>query len=218
LAAGYGSQVAEILEATVWNYDTSNRPVLPTLQERGTASMRSLLNTVYHLRGALYGGADVGLGADIQTAANGSARQEEYRFGSLNGFQTRSFHLGAGQLVTYPCQDSSGIPPSFIPANETPNPFPDIVSTSQAVGPPIYLKVDAGQVLTLSSSNVSTGGFSVPTQTLTRANDPQGELGDNEVFVVPSSALRANTSYQVVLTGQIDGMPFSRNFTLTTGR
>jgi len=218
LVAGYGSQVAEILEATVWNYDISNPPVFPTLQERGTASMQSLLNTVYHLIGAMYDGADVGFGADMQTAVNGSVRQEEYRFGSLNGFQTHTLSLGAGQLATYPCQDSSGIPPSFVPANETPNPFPALTSSSQTVGPPIYLKVDAGQVLTLTSSSVSTGGFSVPTQTLTWANDPHRELGANEVFVVPSSSLQANTAYQVTLNGRIDGRPFSRNFTMTTGR
>ena len=214
---GYGTQVAEILQATVWNYNIANPPVFPTMEQRGADSMLSLLNTVYHLMGAMYHGADVGFGADMKTAASGSARREEYRFGSLNGYQTQRTRLGTGNLATYPCEGSSNIPPAFAPADESPNPFPAMTSSSQMMGSPIYLKVDAGQVLTLTSSNISTGGVSVATATLTQTNDPQAEIGANEVFVVPTSALRANTNYQVNLAGTINNTPFSRSFAMRTG-
>lgn len=219
---GYGTQVAEILEATVWNYSTSNLPNFPTMQERGADSMLSLLNTVYHLTGAMYDGADVGFGADIQTVSlGGTARREEYRFGSLNGYQSaaRRIKLGTGIVATYPCQGSSNIPSAFVPAYETPNPFPAMTSTSQMVGPPIYLKVDAGQVLTVTSSSVSKGGISVPTILLNRANDPQvpKEITSNEAFVVPASALSPSSVYQVSLSGTVNGAPFTRSFTMSTG-
>jgi hypothetical protein len=92
-----------------------------------------------------------------------------------------------------------------------------MTSSSQMMGTPIYLKVDAGQVLALTSSSISTGGVSVSATVLTHANDPQAEIGANEVFVVPTSALRANSNYQVNLTGTVNNTPFSRSFAMRTG-
>lgn len=215
-AQDYGNQVAEILEATVWQYDVRNPPQFPDLQTRGADSMRSLMNTVYHLVGAMYEGVDIGFGADLQTAVDGNSRREEFRFGALNGYQTQRVTLGAGKLATYPCEGSQAIPTRFVPADESPNPFPALAS-GQSVGPPIYLKVDAGQVLRISASSISSEGDSVPTQVLTHANDPQRELGAHEAFVVPSRALLPNTSYRVILSGSIDAQSFSRSFTLRTG-
>ena len=214
---GYGNQVAEILEATVWNYDVGNPPVFPSMKERGANSMLSLLNTVYHLTGAMFEGADVGFGADIKTVATGSNRREEYRFGSLNGYQTRRITLGTGKLATYPCQGSTDIPTAFEPANESPNPFPSM-SSNETVGPPIYLKVDAGQVLRVTTSSISKAGITVPTLLLNKANDPHGEIGAHEAFVVPASALSANSTYQVSLSGTVNGSPFSRSFAMSTGQ
>lgn len=213
---GYGDQVAEILEASVWDYDSRNPPAFPTLEQRGANSMRSLMNTVYHLVGAMYHGTDVGLGADIQDVPmGGTQRREEYRFGALNGFQNSRVVLGPRVLATYPCDGSANIPTAFFPANETPNPFPNL-DPNTSVGPPIYLKVDAGQTLTLTSSSVSTAGTSIPTVALNHRNDPQHEIGLNEAFVIPVVALRPGTSYQVTLTGQVDSVAFSRSFTMTT--
>jgi hypothetical protein len=216
LGTDYGTQVAEILEATVWDYDTSNPPIFPTPEQRGANSMRSLMNTVYHLIGAMYHGPDVGLGADIQDVSlGGSSRREEYRFGSLNGFQNSRITLGRRVLATYPCDGSINIPTAFKPDSESPNPFPTLPPDT-SIGPPIYLKVDTGQTLTLTSSMVSSGITNVPAVVLTHSNDPQQEIGLNEAFVVPSVALQPNTSYQVTLGGQIDGVAFTRSFTMVT--
>ena len=135
----------------------------------------------------------------------------------MNGYQTQRIRLGRGNLATYPCEGSNNVPTTFIPANESPNPFPAMTSTSQTVGPPIYLKVDAGQVLKVNSASVGSGSISVPVTVLTQANDPQEELGANEVFVVPNTALIANARYQVNLAGSINGVPFSRSFSMSTG-
>ncbi len=220
---GYGNQVAEIIEATSWTYSSG---YTSPLQQRGADSMLTLLNTVYHLIGGMYDGADVGFGADLQTVARGVYWHEEYRFGSLNGYQNsaRRIKLGAGNLATYPCQGSTGIPTVFVPANESPNPFPAMTSTSQTVGPPIYLKVDAGQVLNVTSSSITQGGVRVPTTVLTNANDPnldsygQPYIRTNEAFVVPTSALNPSSTYQVSLSGTINGAPFTRSFAMSTGQ
>jgi len=225
---GYGDQVAEILVGTWWDYDNSNPSlVIPTLEQRGTESMRSLLNTVYHLSGAMFEGADVGIGVDIQTVSTSATeRREEYRFGSLNGYQTATFTLGAGQVATYPCQGSSNIPPEFKPDSENPNPFKDSVYVDAVVGPPIYLKVDRGQRLTLSltSKIVSQNGDEVPFSVLTNANDPNVDalsgkryIDVNEAFVIPTVPLKPYTTYQITLYGAIDRVAFTRSFTMSTG-
>lgn len=215
---GYGDQVAEILEATTWDYDAGNPPVFPALSARGASSMLSLLNTVYHLTGALFEGTEVGLGASLSTSSAGEQRREEYRFGALIGFQTQRVTLGWGRLATYPCEGLANVPTTFIPANETPNPFPEMTDISQTMGPPIYLKVDRGSVLRLSAASISQGSSSVPVRLLTHATDPWSVLEPHEVFVVPRMPLQADASYQVSLRGTIDGLAFSRSFTLRTGR
>jgi hypothetical protein len=228
LVTGYGDQVAEILVGTWWNYDINSPSlVIPTLEQRGTESMRSLLNTVYHLSGAMYEGADVGFGVDIQTVSTSATkRREEYRFGSLNGYQTDTLELGKGKVATYPCQGSSNIPPEFDPASELPNPFKDSVYVNAVVGPPIYLKVDRGQKLSVSASSkiVSQNGYEVPFVVLTNANDPNLDpvsrkpyIDPNEAFVIPTVPLDPHTTYQITLSGTIDKLAFSRSFAMSTG-
>lgn len=225
---GYGTQVAEILVGTWWDYDISApSPVIPTLEQRGTESMRSLLNTVYHLAGAMFEGADVGFGVDIRTdSTSATARHEEYRFGVLNGYETATLALGAGKVATYPCQGSSNIPAEFDPASESPNPFKDSVYVNAVVGPPIYLKVDPGQQLTVSSTSkiVSQNGDEVPFSVLTNANDPNIDpvsrepfVDVNEAFVIPTIPLERYTTYQVTLYGTIDKVAFTRSFEMSTG-
>ena len=222
----YGNQVAEILEATSWPYNPANPPVLPTLEQRGASSMRNLLNTVYHLSGAMYKGADIGFGADLQIPAVGSSAPEEYRFGALNGYQTSTLVISAPDgLATYPCDGSSTVPSYFTPAYESPNPIPAMTSDSQRVGPPIYLKVDDTRIVTLNTASiVGPDKLAVPYTTLTYNNDPAKEVAYNEVFIIPSVALQANSSYQVTLAGSIrlasyphTSTSFTRTFTLKTG-
>ncbi|MDI1243884.1 MAG: hypothetical protein PSV24_00595, partial [Rhodoferax sp.] len=111
-------------------------------------------------------------------------------------------------------------------ANESPNPFIGSPYASAVVGPPIYLKVDAPQVLTVSpiNSSVTQSGLAVPFVVLTNANDPnidnldgKAYIAPNEVFVIPTVTLKPNTSYQVTLNGAINAVPFNRSFTMTTG-
>lgn len=221
--------LAEILAATVWDY--TYPPNFPTMAERGASSMRSLLNTVYHLSGAMYEGADVGFGAYLKTTMiDATTWREEYRFGSLNGFEdtSRRITLGTNKVVTYPCQGSSNIPPAFEPANESPNPFIETGYASAIVGPPIYLKVDAPQVLTVNtvSSSITLNGITVPFVVLSHSNDPNIDPIDkepyittNEVFVIPTQALLPNASYQVTLNGKIGLTAFSQiTFTMQTGQ
>jgi len=221
--------LAEILEATVWDYTYT--PSFPTMEERGANSMHNLLNTVYHLSGAMYEGADVGFGAYLKTTMiNATTWREEYRFGSLIGFEDtdRRITLGTNKVVTYPCKNSSNVPTAFAPAEESPNPFIGTNYASAIVGPPIYLKVDAPQVLTVTtaSSSITQNGMAVPFVILSHSNDPNVDPLDgnpyitpNEVFVIPTQALLPNASYEVTLNGKVGLTDFPQiTFTMTTGQ
>jgi hypothetical protein len=220
------SALAEILAATVWDY--TSQPIFPTMKERGAASMRSLLNTVYHLSGAMYDGNEVGLGAYLATSKiNTTTWREEYSFGSLNAYRyaTQRITLGAGKTATYPCDGSENVPTAFFPANESPNPFPYITDQKISVGPPIYLKVDAGQTVTLTSNSLSGDGVNVPTLVLNNANDPNRDIynkpyiAPNEVFVVPTVALQPDKDYQVTLNGKVGSTAFPEiKFTMRTAQ
>jgi hypothetical protein len=128
--------------------------------------------------------------------------------------------MGANVVASYPCAGSTNIPPSFTPANESPNPFPSYTS-SQKVGPPIYVKVDAGQTLALTSYSIRLkNGATLPTVLIDHAYDQNiaKEVGTNESFVVPNVALTPNSTYQVSLNGTINGIAFPpRNFEFSTG-
>lgn len=228
LFQGYNYQgLAEILEATVWDY--SLQPSFPTLEERGADAMRILLNSVYHLSGAMYEGSDIGLGAYMKTVQiSGGRWREEFRFGALNGYRSnlQRITLGAGNVVSYPCQGSSLVPTTFSPAEESPNPFLGTAYASALVGPPIYLKADAPQQLALNAlgSSITENGNTVPFAVLNAGNDPNTDqvnnrpyIGSNEVFVIPTTPLKPGTSYQVTLNGTINSLPFTRTFTMTTG-
>jgi len=102
----------------------------------------------------------------------------------------------------------------------------DTVYVNAVVGPPIYLKVDRGQKLSVADTSkiVSQSGHEVPFSVLTHANDPNIDpisgkpfIDPNEVFVVPTVPLDPYTTYQVTLYGSIDGMAFTRSFAMSTG-
>ncbi len=210
----YGA-LAEILEATSWDYQSQQ--TFATMETRGANSMRNLLNTVYHLSGAMFEGNEVGVGAYMKTASITSTTwREEYRFGALIGYNDSYFSppivLGAGKIATYPCNGMTGIPTSFAPAFESPNPFPSY-SSVQLVGPPIYLKVDASHTLTIGSYSITQNNTAIPAVLLTTANDPntypnsvppRKYIEPNEAFLVPSIPLTAGKDYTVKITGTID--------------
>jgi hypothetical protein len=77
----------------------------------------------------------------------------------------------------------------------------------------------------ISGTITPRGGAALPTRTLTAANDPVGQLESNQVFLVPTTRLLDNTTYDVVLSGTSTGLvsasnptgAWTRNFSFTTG-
>ncbi len=210
--------IDEIITAEYTVRPTAQGAAFAFDEAQGAASMRQLLGTVYHLSGSMYGGRVGGIAAAHGTfATTGGNSEEDYRFGALIAtLDANPQRLGTGTVATYPCAGATQLTSTFKPATESPNPFPDITNTSTVYGTPVYLKVDAGSVLTVTSATITRGdGTVVATRQITKAVDPSGELGANEFFAIPASALLVGATYSVQVAGTVDGTPFNKAFTFS---
>jgi hypothetical protein len=188
----------------------------PSAADRGERDMRSLLNSVAHLRGAMAGARVGGLATvikqDQQTAADGMTKLVvNQRLGVLLGQQESPPLLGAGKVASYPCAGSVGIDYAFAPATEEPNPFPRITSPSTQVGPPIYLRADVGSDLRVTSYTLTDSAGAV----VTVRTDAAPRLG-HEFFMVPRRRLAPDARYTVDLQGTANGAAFRQTFDFRT--
>lgn len=215
--AGYGPQVIEILTATAEMYSATGTavPVQPTDAVRGERGMRSLINSVAHLSGAMAGARTGGLGAQTSSkeTQSGNVRNltVNYRLDALLGFQEGTQLLGAGNVASYPCAGSVDIDYAFAPATESPNPFPDITDPSAEVGPPIYIRTDPGAVLQITARSLRNAAGVEQTM-----RTDVGAIGAHEFFMVPATRLVPGAVYTVNFAGTANGSAFTRTFTFRT--
>lgn len=214
-AATYGAAVREILSASATTLAAADLAQFPTESTFGINAIRNLLNTVGHLSDALNGARSVGL-ADNQksfaTAQSGiPVTTVQYRFGALLGSQEGTQLLGAGNVASYPCAATQDAEYGFAPATEEPNPFPSITDSTVQVGPPIYLRADAGATLKVDNYSLKTStGIDVAVRT------DVGTIGGHEFFMVPTKSLQPGSTYTVNLKGSASGQAFDRTFTFKT--
>ena len=211
--AGYGPRVVEILSASIEVYGPNNRSMQPTSAERGERAMRSLLNSVAHLSAAVSGARVAGIGAQTSSREDAGANTltVNHRLGALLGLAEGTQLLGAGKVATYPCAGSVDIDYAFAPATEEPNPFPEITDSRVEVGPPIYLRADAGATLTVSAWSLKdAAGAEIPVRTAV------GQIAGHEFFMVPAVRLTPGATYTVNLVGSANGVAFDRSFSFGT--
>lgn len=219
-AAGFADPVAEILTNQGINYPVEFPSPFGTDEAQGAEGMRALVNTVYHLKGAMWSGRRGGVGAVSLIGPAGEGReQSQFRLSMLLSDEPDAIkqRLGAGVVVTYPCEGLGGVETTWYPITESPRPFPD-VGLQQAYGPPIYLKADPGNVLQFGEVLITRADDTVPLahRTLSQVEDPADLLQSNELFVVPTAALAPGTSYTVTVTGLLNGQAFTKSFSFTT--
>lgn len=214
--AGYGPYVVELLTASVETYVSATPMAQPTTGERGERDMRSLLNSVAHLRGAMaaarVGGLAVVTKEDRKSGSDGlTTLVVNQRLGVLVGRQETLPLLGAGKVASYPCEGSVGIDTAFAPATEEPNPFPSITDTTVRMGPPIYLRADEGAELQVTRYALKdSAGTVVPVRTNAV---PQSR---HEFFMVPWHELAPDARYSVELEGTANGATFQQHFDFQT--
>ena len=188
----------------------------------GASSMRTLIETVYHARGAFWAGRSGGTGASLATGPSATAGFNQTQFRMVaevsNEADALKQKLGTGNLATWPCNGLTGVRGTFTPATEAPNPFPDVTSASTKYGTPIYFKVDPGSVLMITTATLTrpSDGSVLTTRMLNKSSDPTAQIGANEAFIVAITALAAGSSYTVNITGTVDGVAIARTFGFST--
>ncbi|MCA7889941.1 CAP domain-containing protein [Burkholderia contaminans] len=119
----------------------------------------------------------------------------------------------AGSMpLTFPCNGVTGIP--YAASGERPTP----PGTSGQWGSPIAVTGNTSDKVTLQSAVlVDQSGTQIALKMLDATNDPNKLLPSFEAVAYPVSALKPNSTYSATLNGTINGTPFTRNFSFTTG-
>ncbi|MGJ7492339.1 hypothetical protein [Variovorax sp. ZT4R33] len=215
LYASYGAHVTELLTASIETYVSTGAIAQPTAAQRGARDMRSLLNSVAHLSGAMSSARVGGLAAvSASTTTTADGRETlvvNHRLGVLLGQQERAQLLGAGKVASYPCAGSVDIDYAFAPATEEPNPFPEVTDRTVQFGPPIYLRADEGADLRVTAFALKdSSGAAQPVRT-----DAVPRRG-HEFFMVPKNKLAPGARYTVELEGAANGAAFRQTFDFRT--
>lgn len=115
--------------------------------------------------------------------------------------------------LTFPCEGTSGLPYSEV-GGEIPTP----PNTSGAWGTPVSVVGSLSDVIRLQTATMTDdSGTTMALQILDSATDPNKQVPAYEGAAYPTTPLKPNTKYSVSVSGTVNGAPFSRAFTFTTG-
>lgn len=187
----------------------------------GEKSVRILLNAPYHMRSLLAGYREVGVSIrnSIETGSIHGPRvdtQIQTGYKITDGEQK----IGIAEMLTYPCQGTTGVAPSL--NHESPNPVPSRNLSVNPLGSSIYIMTRPGNSLIITNSSlVVTGTGAVVTlrAPVNAANDPYpGSFSNNDTYIAADAPMAANTQHTFTYSGSNNGVVFTnRNFTFTTG-
>jgi len=217
-AAGYAnyaqgsSEVAN--SAGVYRPGESNR------LEAITRAAAGLLTGPYHMSGILgiLGHHDIGIGILIDVDA-GAGYLSGYLVADLGTpLGARQQSLAEGVVSTYPCEGTTGT--SYQLTSEDPNPVPTRNLTAYPIGQPIFVMAARGHTLTIVDVTL-TGPDGTPLgvlPTLNKASDKSGRfIEPHYAAIMPDKPMLPLTKYNVVINGKDNNIPFTRQFSFTTG-
>jgi hypothetical protein len=241
-----GSSLADRISATGYSYVSGNEvapavvwgtwyasDAIPTGVVEVTARnvLRSTYSTVYHLVGLMSGNRESGIGVAISNNSGGGYTNfwKYLVIDSATPSGQAMQRIASDALVSFPCEGTAGLNPYF--ANEVPNPFPLVNLTQTPYGTPVYLMSATGSTLTVTSASITLrGGAAVPVVQLNVGNDPLPatspiRLTANQAFIVPTTHLADNATYDVAIAGTNSGMvtaanptgAFTKAFSFQTG-
>ena len=187
-------------------------------QGYGVSGLRTLLNAPFHAAGMLLYWRDVGIAVrstpDIANPLmQGVVVDFEYGYTNSSGSQL----LSSSDVVTYPCQGTTGTDVRMI--EETPNPFTNADGSprnlyANPIGGIVTIQVRNGNTIAINNAsmiNVATG------ETVPMFAPQAPFFMQNSALVGADVPLLPNTAYQVTINGLNNGAAFSRTFTFTTG-
>jgi uncharacterized protein YkwD len=181
----------------------------------GLATADGLIAVIYH-RASLFQPAAVDMGA-----GNGDPAQATWvplvfdlatKMSAPGG---QALPASTGAAAVWPVPNATGVKVSM--GTENPNPIPSI--NSALLGYPASVHCHMTQTLTVSSftmTNTSTGAV-VDAALIYQGNDPNNTIQPCAAGLVPKAFLAAGTTYQVSFSGTINGQPWSKTWSFTTG-
>ena len=184
----------------------------------GVQGIRNLLNAPYHLKGLMSGMREAGVAVRSSADVGAPGARVILQWNGAYTLAAGPQNLGAGDVLTYPCEGTTGVDRQL--TNESPEPVPGRDLRANPLGTSVYLAARTGHAVAVSSvtmTNTRTGAPVTLRTVVTGATDPQRTYGGNEAYVAADAPLDANTAYQVNVAGTNNGAAFTRTFTFTTG-
>jgi uncharacterized protein YkwD len=170
-----------------------------------------LMNAPFHLLSLLRPNRDVGIGV---YSANRGANSLPFRAVVLN-MSTAVGTQEPNGVQTYPCQGSS-LAGSFY-GGEIPNPFPGRNYALNPMGSPLAILSPTGTTLSLQHYSLRrTGDSQELALNVLSTSNRSTYIRSNEIVLMPELPLAAGSSYDVKLTGTVDGVAWAKGFTFTT--
>jgi uncharacterized protein YkwD len=181
----------------------------------GLEATKYLLAAPYHLASLVDGFFDVGMGYKASMSSQTVMNVFNFVLGVPKNKGAKQVPI-TGTILTYPCQDVSGIKPSF--ANELQNWTGGPVGAG-AGGTPTVVVAPNGETIAINSASYSplSGGGAVTVSVLAANNDPNHLISTSSALIIPPASLAANTTYRVQLTGTAAGVAFTKDFNFMTG-
>lgn len=113
------------------------------------------------------------------------------------------------QMVVFPAEGQTAVPVAFV-GNELPDPVPP--GGKYPTGYPVTLNFNPFVKVTVSASEIrDAAGHLVDSYVL-----PPTHVEENVLTILPKAPLTAKTTYQLHVTGSIDGAGFTRDWSFTT--
>ena len=181
----------------------------------GTAAITGLASIPYHTVVLFSDTAEEGMG--FGTMQNGTDI-------FVTDFGNQSVSPTAPTIssapLTYPCSGLTGVERQNTATEDTPpyiNGAP-AKNVPGSWGTPIAVEGNLSDAITLTSVSVTgPNGAAVPVSFYDSSDDPYNTLTPSDAFAIPNAPLAATTTYSVVASGTINGTPFTRSFSFTTG-
>lgn len=197
IAAGYGfganGYAGEVISATS--------------SKSGFYMAEELITAIYH-RFAIFEPKFREIGTGAATTPAGYT----YFTSNFAASNTTGAGLGRAQMAHWPYSDQKLVPTNFFSDNETPDP----VSNANEVGYPISVHADTGSTMKVTAFTLRERGATSDLNV--KLLSPQGDehTGSSVAAIVPLAVLRANTVYDVVFRGSVDGVAADRSWSFTT--
>jgi uncharacterized protein YkwD len=208
-AQGYTGGVGEVAAAST---------VMPGANS-GESLIRLWLSAPYHESGLLNNYRDLGISV---LADSDNTRRGIIDLGVAANALPQM--MASADIITYPCDGSTGVNRQL--RGESPSPVPGRVLGIRPIGTPVLIRVRSGNTLVVTSASmvkISGGQVIALRPAIGSSNDPNGingvspYLDISTAYIAPDAALEPNAQYQMGVNGTNNGVPFSRNFTFTTG-